>query len=105
MSRLTIALVGALLLSASLALWGWSEVGTARTERDTANDAARASLERLQAVQSNLRRVKSDSATSELRLSQVLGTLPDARTPDAVYNELCARANCAKLDPLSAPAD
>jgi len=105
MSRLTLGLFMAFVVSALLALWGWTEVEDARKERDAANVSAAASLERLAAVQTNLRRVKSDYATSELRLSQVLGTLPDARTPDPVYNELCARANCAKLDPLSAPAD
>lgn len=105
MSRMTLGLFMAFVVSALLALWGWSEVGTARKQRDDANTAAAVAQERLATVQTNLRRVKSDYATSELRLAQVLRSYPDARTPDPVYNELCARANCAKLDPLSAPAD
>lgn len=105
MSRITIGLIGAVLLTSALALWGWSEVGDARKERDAANVAAAASAERLSTIQSQLRSVKSAYATSELRLSQVLRAYPDSRTPDPVYNELCARANCAKLDPLPSPSD
>lgn len=93
------------LLGLVSAMWAWSEVSTARGERDTAIAAQGAAEARTKQIQSSLRRVSSDYATSEQRLRVVLSTTPDRNTPRPVYDELCRRGNCAKLDSMPTPAD
>lgn len=104
MSR-TIGLILALLLAVCMALWGWSEASAARGQLNDQIKLREAAEARLGKVQTNLRTVSANYATSELRLRRVLDTIPDRRTPDAVYNELCQRAKCAKLDAVPTPAD
>lgn len=97
--------VGFAIVASLMALWGWSEVGRYSdlyTKAETSRVAAEA---RLSKVQSNLRTVSSNYASSELRLRSVLAATPDRRTPDPVYNELCRRANCAKPGAMPTPAD
>ena len=93
------------LLGLTMALWGWSEVSTVRGERDVALTAQAAAEARTTAIQSTLRRVSSNYATSEQRLRVVLAATPDRGTPRAVYGELCRRAKCAKLDSVPTSAD
>lgn len=106
-SRIAIILIAVLAFAgvSLTALWGWSEKTRYADLYATETVAREAAEGRLSTVQSSLRRVESNYATSELRLRQVLATVPDRGTPAAVYNELCARANCAKPSPMPAPAD
>lgn len=105
MSKTIPILILALLLSAAMAVWGWSEVSTARGERDAAVAAQAAAEARTTAIQSSLRRVSANYATSEQRLRVVLAASTDRATPRPVYDELCRRAKCAKLDSMPTPAD
>lgn len=105
MSRTTLALVAAMLLSACMALWGWSEVSRTRGLLKDQIELTEAAEKRTKAIQSNLRTVSSNYATSELRLRAVLSAVPDRSTDRAVYNELCRRSNCAKPGALPTPAD
>lgn len=104
MSKAIPILILTTLLGLVMALWGWSEVSTARGERNAAVAAQAAAEARTTAIQSTLRRVSSDYATSEHRLRVVLAATPDRGTPRAVYDELCRRAKCAKLDSMPTPA-
>ncbi|ANH51109.1 hypothetical protein FDH02_gp33 [Pseudomonas phage VSW-3] len=91
------------LLGLVMALWGWGEASEARGLLKTETELRVAAEGRLSKVQSNLRTVESNNATTRLRLEQVLSTLPDRNTPPAVYNELCSRGKCAKVDSVSTP--
>ena len=88
-----------------LALCGWREAEGYRTLAQEQTRKLEDLEARMQRVHSNLQRVEANYATQELRLRQALATVPDARTPDAVYNLLCERGRCLKLDPLPAPTD
>jgi hypothetical protein len=100
-----LALVLYLVVASLVAAWGWKEAtryDALYTEQFELREAAEA---RTAKIQSNLRTVSSNYATSELRLRDALRAIPDRRTPDTVYNELCRRANCAKPGPMPTPAD
>lgn len=106
-SRIAVIL-GSVLLFAVVSLaafWGWSERTRYMDLYESEKVLREATESRLKGIQSDLRTIGSKYATSELRLRQVLEAIPDRRTPPAVYNELCARANCAKLDPMQAPTN
>lgn len=98
-------LVGAVIVSSLMALWGWSEVSRYKDLSEAETTRADAAEAAVRTIRTSLRKVESNYATSELRLKQVLGTIPDRATPVPVYNELCRRANCTKLDSVSTPAD
>lgn len=104
-NRATLVLALTTLLGLCMALWGWSEVSTARGVAADYKARMEASQARLVAVQTNLRKVSSDYATQELRLRQLHSTLPDRATDDGVRKLLCERGRCAKLDPVPTPAD
>ena len=100
-----LALILYLVVALLVAAWGWKEAtryDALYTKQFELREAAEA---RTAKIQSNLRVVESKNATSELRLRQVLSTVPDRRTPDPVYNELCRRATCAKPGSVPPPAD
>lgn len=106
-SRIAVIL-GSVLLFAVVSLaafWGWSERTRYMDLYDNEKVLREATESHLRDVQTNLRAIGSKYATSELRLRQVLEAIPDRRTPPAVYNELCARTNCAKPSPVPTPAD
>lgn len=105
MSKAIPILILTTLLGLVSALWAWSEVSVARGQRDVAIDAQAAAEARTAKIQLTLRRVSSNYATSEQRLRMVLATLPDRGTPRPIYDELCRRGECAKLDPMPTPAD
>lgn len=100
-----LALILYLVVAALVAAWGWSEAS--RYDRLLAEQTllTEAAEKRTKAIQSNLRTVSSNYATSELRLRAVLSAVPDRSTDRAVYNELCRRSNCAKPGAMPTPAD
>lgn len=98
-------LVGALIVSSLMALWGWSEVSRYKDLSESETRRADTAEAAVRTIRTSLRKVESNYATSELRLKQVLAAVPDRATPVPVYNELCRRANCAKLDSLPTSAD
>jgi hypothetical protein len=100
-----IAVILALILATCAAVYGLSEASLARGLLQDQIKLTQAAEERTRKIQSNLRAVRSDYATSELRLRAALATTPDRGTPRPVYDELCRRAKCAKLDSMPTPAD
>lgn len=104
-TKVILALLAATLVSLWLAFSGWSDANQYRTERDDAIALQVATQARLEGIQKTLRRVSSDYATAELRLRAIHSTLPDRPTDRRVYDLLCSRGNCAKVDPLPTPAD
>lgn len=105
MPNIRTVIVGLAIVASLMALWGWSEVGRYQGLYDTAEAGRVAAVDSLNKTRKSLRAVESKNATSELRLRQVLATVPDRVTPDPVYNELCRRANCAKPGAMPTPAD
>lgn len=105
MLKAMIAMAVALLLAVSAAFWQYDRAQGYKDKAETATIALAASQARLSNLQRDLRTVRSNYATSNQRLDAILrGSQPTA-TPVPVYNELCKRGNCVKLDPLQAPAD
>lgn len=100
--------VFALIVAVLMALWGWSEVGRYsdlyKTEK-TSRIAAQAALKRVQIITAKVDK-KNDqlrfSLDESLRLNREWADRP---VPPAVYGSLCARANCAGVQPVSAPSD
>lgn len=103
--RQTVLLILALLVASCAALWGWTEAGAAKDALKEQIELRAAAEARLSKVQSSLRRVESNYATSELRLRQLHNTLTDRPTDRRVYNVLCERATCAKVEPMPTPTD
>jgi len=100
-----IALVLALLVTAYTAFSQWERGNQYKDQARDAIAAQAATQARLTSMQAVLRKVNSDYATQELRLQQVHSTLTDRATDSDVYNVLCERANCVKLDSVPTPAD
>jgi len=100
-----IALVLALLVAAYTAFSQWERGNQYKDQARDAIAAQAATQARLTSMQAVLRKVNSDYATQELRLQQVHSTLTDRATDRDVYNVLCERANCVKLDSVPTPAD
>lgn len=105
MSKAIPILILTTLLGLVSALWAWSEVSVARDQRDAAQTALAAAEGRLAKVQSTLRTVKSNYATTNLRLDQTLRGRAPASTPEPVRKLLCERGNCATVDAMQTPAD
>ena len=105
MLKAIIALVIALILTACVAVSQWQDANQYKDQARTAIAAQTATQARLTAMQATLRKVNSDYATQELRLRQIHATTPDRPTDSGVYNVLCERANCVKLDSVPTPAD
>lgn len=101
-------LVFALIVASLMALWGWSEVGRYSDlykNEIALREAAEATTKRIQNATSKVNKKNEDlrfSLDESLRLNREWS---DRRTPAAVYDSLCARANCATVQPLSSPAD
>lgn len=93
------------LLGLLSALWGWSEVITARGLLNEQIELREAAEARITNMQKQLRKTKSDYATAELRLRAIHSTTPDRPTDRRVYGVLCSRGNCAKVEPMPTPAD
>lgn len=104
-TKVILALVAATLVSLWWAVSSWSAMNVMRTERDEAIALQKATQARLEGIQKQMRKVSSDYATAELRLHQLHSTLPDRPTDRRVYQLLCERGNCAKVDPVPTPAD
>lgn len=105
MSRTIIILALTSLLASCVAFWGWSEASLARGQVKDQIELREAAEARLGKVQTQLRIVKSNHATTSLRLDQALrGRTPNS-TPVAVRNVLCERGNCATVDTMQTPAD
>lgn len=108
MPSIRTTVVFALIVASLMALWGWSEVGRYsdlyKTEK-TSRIAAQAALKRVQVITAKVDK-KNDqlrfSLDESLRLNREWADRP---VPPAVSDGLCARANCARVQPLSAPAD
>lgn len=105
MLKAIIALVIALILTASVAVSQWQDANQYKDQARTATAAQVAAESRLIQMQAVLRKVNSDYATQELRLQQIHATTPDRITDRGVYKLLCERGNCAKVDPLPSSAD
>lgn len=105
MSKAIPILILTTLLGAVSALWAWSEVSTARGERDRAVASQEAAEARTARIQSQLRVVKSNYATTNLRLDQALRGRAPVDTPEPVRKLLCERGNCAAVEPVQTPAD
>ena len=105
MLKAIIALVIALILTASVAVSQWQDANQYKDQARTAIAAQAATQARLTAMQATLRKVNSDYATQELRLQQLHSTLTDRATDRGVYNVLCERGNCRKVEPMSTPGD
>lgn len=100
-----LALVLYLVVAALVAAWGWTEASRYNRLLSEQSLLTQAAEERTARIQSTLRTVSSNYATSELRLRAVLSAVPDRSTDRAVYNELCRRSNCAKPGAMPTPAD
>ena len=103
--RQTVLLILALIVAVCVALWGWTEAGEAKDALKEQIELRAAAEARLSKVQSSLRRVESNYATSELRLRQLHNTLTDRPTDRRVYNVLCERANCVKVESMPTSID
>lgn len=105
MLKAIIAMAVALLLAVSAALWQYDRAQEYKDKATSATAALVASETRLLRIQSTLRQVSSDYATTRLSLEQAHRVLAPVATPPAVYNVLCQRGNCRKLDPVRTPGD
>lgn len=103
--RQTVLLILALVVASCVALWGWTEANEAKDALKEQIELREAAEARLSKVQSSLRRVESNYATSELRLRQLHNTIIDRPTDRRVYNVLCERATCAKVESMPTSAD
>lgn len=89
-------LILALLLSAAMALWGWSEVSTTRGLLHDQTELRKAAEAREKKLKTNIRTVENRNAALKTKLDDALRTTPDRATPVPVYNVLCERGNCRK---------
>lgn len=96
------------LLGAAVALWGWSEVGTARgllAEQTALREAAEARLSR---VTKNLRTVENRNASLRADLDSALRQNPEwsaTPVPATVSDSLCKRGKCRPVGPVRTPGD
>lgn len=105
MLKAIIALVIALILTASVAVSQWQDANQYKDQARTAIAAQVAAESRLIQMQAVLRKVNSDYATQELRLQQIHATTTDRITDRGVYKLLCERGNCRKVEPLPSSGD
>lgn len=105
MSKAIPILILTTLLGLVSALWAWSEVSVARDQRDAAQAAQEVAEGRVIKMQLMLREVKSNYATTNLRLDQALRGRTACPTPVSVRNVLCERGNCVPVDSVQTPAD
>lgn len=105
MLKAVIALVVALLLAVSAALWQYDRAQEYKDSATAANTALAASQARLATLQSNLRKLEKANATRNRELDEANSGRDPVATPPAVYNVLCQRGNCRKLDPVRTPGD
>lgn len=101
-------IVFALIVASLMALWGWSEVGRYQGLYKTEKEQRVAAQAALLRVQVNVTKVNKKNETlrwavdESLRLNREWA---DGRTPPAVRDSLCARANCATVQPLPSPGN
>lgn len=101
-------IIFSLIIASLMALWGWSEVGRYSdlyTKAETSRVAAEARAERIQRAVATVDKRNAElrhTLNESLRLNREWA---DGRTPPAVYDSLCARANCARVQPVPTPAD
>lgn len=105
MLKAVIALVVALLLAVSAALWQYDRAQEYKDKATDANTALLASQARLATLQTNLRKLEKANATRNRELDEANRGRDPVATPPAVYNVLCQRGNCRKLDPVRTPGD
>lgn len=105
MLKAIVALVIALILTASVAVSQWQDANQYKDQARDAKASQMSAEKRLASVQAVLRKVNSDYATQELRLQQLHSTTPDRVTDRGVYKLLCERGNCRKVHPMSTPGD
>ena len=100
--------VFALIVAVLMALWGWSEVGRYSDLYKTSQTELAAAHERTARIQSITAKVEVKNAKLRLSLDEALRAnrgWADVPVPPAVSDGLCARANCAGVQPVSAPSD
>ena len=105
MPKAIMLLILALCVTAYTAFSQWDRANQYKDQAHAAIEAQAAAEARLTSIQTRLRKVSSDYATSELRLQQVHSTLTDRPTDHRVYKLLCERGNCRKVDPLPSSGD
>lgn len=108
MPKTIIALVVLLLLTSSAAFYGFREAGRYDGLYETEKGLRVAAEARLKRIQTNVPLV--DKKNEELRYAldeslRLNREWADRPVPDSVSDSLCARANCARVQPLPSPAD
>ena len=105
MLKALIAMGLALVLAVSAAFWQADRAGEYKAKAQEATDALTSLQDRQKRIQSQLTKVQSNYATSQLRLDQALRGRPAVATPPDVYRVLCERARCVPMDPVHSPGD
>lgn len=105
MLKALVALAVALLLAVSAALWQYDRAQEYKDQATASNDALLASQARLATLQTNLRKLEKANATRNRELDRANDGIEPRPTNPAVYNVLCQRGNCVKLDPVRTPGD
>lgn len=105
MLKTVIALAVALLLAVSVAVWQFDRAQGYRTEATDAKAAQARAEAREAKLKTTLRAVRKTYETRNRGLDEAnVGREPVATDP-GVYNVLCQRGNCRKLDPVRSPGD
>lgn len=105
-SRLTAIL--AIALASLLALYFASETSRYRGLYETSQASLEQAQERTARIQRNTQKVDSQNAKLRFELDAALRKNPDwsdRDVPAAVYDSLCARANCASVQPMPTSTD
>lgn len=96
-SRLTLALLGALILAVLAALWGWSDRAVYKAQAQTA-EAKVARLEaRIEGIQREAGKAQQAAQAAKLKMQEVLDAHPDwsrAAVPGPVADGLCGTLRC-----------
>lgn len=105
MLKTVIALAVALLLAVSAAVWQFDRAQGYRTEATDAKNAQARAEAREAKLKTTLRDLRKTYGTRNRELDAANAGRVPTRTDPAVYNVLCQRGNCAKLDPVRTPGD
>ena len=96
-SRLTVGLALAMLLSAALALWGWSSAWEYKDTLTTRTHELEAEQARTQRLQKAVRDANISATSSRFQVKEVLDESPvwsDTAVPEPVRSGLCKHINC-----------
>lgn len=105
MLKTVIALAVALLLAVSAAVWQFDRAQGYRTQADTATTALIASEASAARMKATIRTLRKTYETRNRSLDDANAGREPVATAPGVYNVLCQRGNCVKLDPVRSPGD